>query len=922
MTKFNTTNSNLFNNKNKEFVPDWMEKIADIEIKEKNSLDIDFEKRGSFADQTQVYRTELNAEPRYLDKYNQNKIMVDAKVSLAKFLTGKKYKVVNSDVNSNNVSLSVEINNVSANFNFPFEVEGNKLKKCATFYINDSEYPFSSAGLRDSIEDIKNGTLKKATITRNMDNGYVINREEIIRRYNGSLRKATDKINELLKDGTIVGVGSNSYGTFYSVDELFPQEEKSHSLPEKLAEFHFSPNTEHIAPNEYKSSDYLKIEASKVIKKYFDKFSLGKSHRDDNKLQIKAQIMNNKGITQDVVFDFDIDNEKLVGEPSVHYNNKYMTVEGMLEKINETQNEVLNRFANNYIFDAKIGGKYILTKKEIENKLFKVAQVTNIDGLVNEWISRGLVQPINSETVATNKTFSELVNLSKLSSISDYELEEINLYERKFGQDILLDTDSDKLNEHYADLTEVEASREQKIFNINNYISKRIKNYKIASISSKGTNKYKISIDLLNKSTGTRHTIPLEVNLENSKIISCYANIGSNKVELEELLENFAKNKILSLYLQNKKENLNAGPILITEKGIKNKLSKVITASKVQDVLNDWISSGKMTRLDEEHLASDHSFQELLATVDDGNMISIGEMEERGYQERYFGKKIKVKTDERTNDTGSREVDDVWSEERKVVACSDKISKIFKEYDVLFVDEDDDKFFVSAKVKNPSNGIKLKLRFSFNNAEGKVGDMISVSDYSETVSVDKIANLLEKHTSDASNQYRQYNKVNDRSYNVIIGKNNLQDKLKVVATKSNISSIVDYFVDKGYLKPIDSRSYASTFTIGELVSVASDKFNIKQAIEEMKLSKKEEHQIQLPEKYELNNDTRELKETTREIDQKLASVKEKLVTYTYKAAKDKKITMSKCGQFLHNLENAKTVQDLEKVSKELKNYYK
>jgi hypothetical protein len=165
MTKFNTTNSNLFSNNNKQNVPDWMSELSEIESKEKKPLDIDFDKRGVFAEKTTVYREELNAEPRYLDKYNKNKMIVDAKIMLSKFLIGKKYNVGDLSVVGDNISLSVEISDVPAQFNFPFQVSGTKLQKTSTFYVNDVEYPFSSAGFGECLSDLKSGTLKKTAIS-------------------------------------------------------------------------------------------------------------------------------------------------------------------------------------------------------------------------------------------------------------------------------------------------------------------------------------------------------------------------------------------------------------------------------------------------------------------------------------------------------------------------------------------------------------------------------------------------------------------------------------------------------------------------------------------------------------------------------------------------------------------------------------
>jgi len=924
MGKFNTTNLNLFNKNNKEVIPQWMENIVDgIDFKEKEVQELDVEKRGVFAEKVQVYRPELTADPRYLQQYGDSRAELDAKITLSKVLSGKHYKVVESNSSGGFVSLSVQIDNVAANFNFPFEVNGMKLEKSATFYANDSEYPFSKAGLNECLSDIKSGIVKKSSISKSIDKTYVINREEIIRRYNGSLRKATDKINDLLKSGTIVGVGSNSYGTVFNIEELFPQEEKE-APQERLAEFHFAPNQEHVETNEYKTENYLKIEASKILRNHFKDFSIENSKRNENKLLVDATVLDNFGVRTQASIEFPIEGEKLSSFAVVKYDEKFSTLEKMASNLNSNKNKAIDEFSKKNNVEKRMNEKYILTKKDIESKLFKIINQSSVNSVIDGWITNGQISPINSKSYATNKTFTELLSNIDTDVLSDEEIQKISLSQKHFGNDIEVETDIIKPNYKTKDIGEIESSNEARLFNANSYISRHLKNYKLASYVVKNNDTYQLNIDLINKKTGTRHSIPVDVSFENAKVLSCTANVSGKVVSLEKLLNAFSSNKVLSFYLQDKVGNLSAGPIVVTEAGLRNKLSKIITSSKIDSVLDNWIERGRVDRLDEEHLASQYSLQELLSELDDEHLITDKELDDMQYQQNHFGKQIKVKTDDKMNDTGVRQAEDVWSTERKETSCYDKISKLFKESKILYTEESDkeDKIVVHSNVRNPMSGDKLNLSFTFNLLDGgKVGEILEVSDQDEVVSVDKLTNILEKHTSKEVMEYTKHNKVSKFSHNSLINDKNLQNKLQSVAKKENIPSIIKKLVNDGVLNPINSTTYASNLTTSEIVSISSSSLDVDGAKEEASMSKRSEHKFHIDEKRVEDSDTREIKKTTREIDEKLSKVKERLVVATYQAANKRKITANKCGDILQKLENSKTVKDLEKVSKELESYF-
>ena len=93
VSKFGTTSSNLFNNKIDAKVPNWMSNLcedADRYINDK-TVDIEFDNKiGAFAANKINQRENLDATPRdTVAGLNNQKLMIDSKIELAKFLNNK-----------------------------------------------------------------------------------------------------------------------------------------------------------------------------------------------------------------------------------------------------------------------------------------------------------------------------------------------------------------------------------------------------------------------------------------------------------------------------------------------------------------------------------------------------------------------------------------------------------------------------------------------------------------------------------------------------------------------------------------------------------------------------------------------------------------------------------------------------------------
>lgn len=928
MTKFNTTSSSLFKKQNSEHIPEWMENIADNLMIKDHNVEFEAEKRGVFAEMQTVYRAEMNADPRYLaQNYDDTRLVSEAKVKLAKFLSGKYYKVANATTGIDFVNLEVKLDSVPAVFYFPFEVKDSKLTNTASFNANEGEYPFSKAGLNECLSDIKNGIVKAAAPAEAIGKYFTITREEIVRRFNGSLREATDKINQLLSEGSIIGAGSNTYATFIDVNSLFPQMQKQ-AGEERLPEFHYVNNTEHVAADQVKSANNLSLEASKILSEYFADFLMDSTVRDNKELLVKATILGGNGTRTKVDFSFAIENEKLKGIKIAEVDNNRMTVDQLLQFIGNVDNTALSRYLSTKQASKHIYSGIVLTKKDIKAKLFKVVESSKVDSLINEWVYSGMLTPVNSTTFATKNSFEELLASSNIDTLSDEDIQQIETAERHFGEGLDIDTTTAKPEDEIREIEDL-GNEQNRLVSANNFINRHLKQYKVASFIQKGSNSYEINIEFINKSTGTRHKVPFNVEFDGSKVFKCTASINGKNVAIQKLTELFSSNKVLSLYLQDNKNSLTAGPIVISTANMKRKLASVVTASKVEEVVKNWINNKSVTKLDENTLASEHSFEELLSTVPDEDILSIEEQEVVNYQTKTFGKNIKVKTDGHVDDTGTREIEEQeWTGDKKRVHVSNELGKMFKDFTILNEEENNDGYFATAAVRNPIGGVSVDLTFKLAKSEGKLNNIVAVShkDHSE-VSINQIVDLFEKCASEASKHYATHNKVANRGYSSnLISKTNLTNQLKVVASESNIPSVIDGLIAKGFLTPVNSVTFASNVTVAELINVAasteSDKISVKDGKEQISLSKRDNHLISLNDNHIEDVDSRQLNSTVRELSSQMIDAKDKLSIAVRKAESCKKITSRKSEALLSELEDSKTAQDLEKVAKVLKSYLK
>lgn len=916
MGKFRTTSSSLFNKSNNNQVPDWMVNLTEnLEIKDKKVEFAPEQPKGAFAQMQSVYRPEGDASLRKVaHSYHETKLIADSKIELAKFLTGKYYKVKNAYAGTSGVTLEVHIDGVASQFQFPYEVRNGKLATASLFFGNEGEYPFSKAGFEECLLDIKTNKTKTPKVVEAVGKTFLINREEIVRRFNGSLRQATDRINELLGNGVIVGAGSNVYASFHDVDQLFPQMEKE-AAEERMAEFHQVPNQEHVAPNEYRAANVLSIDASKILSKHFSDFIINASTRDGNELLVKATVLNNSNIRSTVDFSFGIEAEKVTDVKVAEVNDKRMSLSQLIDYLNEG-NDVLSQYSKHHkVASKKIYDNIVFTRKDVKERLGKVIAASKVDRVIDSWVAKSLVTPINSTTFTTSHTFEELLAKTKVAKVlTAEEISEIQSYERYFGEGLNVERDEKEILERVREATDAEISDETKLASLQNTLSRQFRNFTISNFR-KEASIYKA--DLLFVNDGVRNRVEVTANFEDrSPIVT--ALISNRQITIDKLAQAFERSPLLNAYLTNSNSNLVAQRAVMNIDSISRKLASIVGENEVENVIKSWLNNNLLINLGENKYASEHSFEELLQ-LSNVAAISESELSQRiAKQKRDRG--MEVRSNHLT-DTGVREAEESWSPERMTIHASQKIGSMFKDYELTNVTLSDNSYTIEARIVNPINGLKNKLKFTFSMVNGLPKELSSVANDTQTVKPEEIINLLET-TDEAVKQFANLNSVSQRSYSNIINRSRLESQLKTVASAENVSNLVNFLVESKILNSISANEFTSDKSMSEIVAYLSQqaKTNVEEGKEQLGLSGRNEHRLDLRGQHVTDTDTRALEAKELKLSPQMEKVQANLEKAVIIAEKAKKITANKSALLKAALSEAKSEKDLDAVTKELRKY--
>lgn len=918
MGKFRTTSSSLFNNNSNNQVPDWMANLTEnLEMKDRKVEYVTEQPKGAFAQSQTVYRPEGDASLRKVaHNYHETKLIADSKIELAKFLTGKYYRVKNAYAGTNQVSLDVIVDGVPSQFQFTYEVRNGKLATASTFFGNDGDYPFSKAGFEECLYDIKSNKTKAPKVVEAVGKTFLINREEIVRRFNGSLRQATDRINQLLSEGVIVGAGSNAYASFNDVDQLFPQMQKE-AAEERMAEFHQVPNQEHVAPNEYRSSNVLSIEASKILSQHFNDFVVNNSVRDGNELLVKATVLNNSNVRNTVDFSFNIEAEKITTVKVAEVNDKRMSLSQLKDYLNDG-GDILSQYSKHHkVASKKMYDNIVFTRKDVKERLAKVITSSKIERVIDSWVARNLVTPINSTTFTTGHTFEELLSKTKVAKVlTAEEVEQIESFEKHFGEGLGIERDEKEILERVRESNQIDSSDDLKLASLQNTLSKQFKNFTISSFRKEAL-VYKADLNFV--SSGVRNKVSITVDF-NDKFPMVTASVSNKEVTLDKLAQAFERSSLLNAYLTNSKGNLVANRSILNVDVVARKLASIVGENEVENVIKSWLNNNLLVNLGENKYASEHSFEELLQ-LSNVTAISESELSNRiAKQKRDRGMEVRSN---HVNDTGTREAEENWSPERMTIHAAQKISSMFKDYELLNVELSDSSYVVEARIVNPLNGLKNKLSFNFSMNNGLPKELVSVANDQDEVKPEEIISLLETK-DEAVQQFATLNSVSKRSYNNVINRNRLENQLKTVASAEHVTNLINYLVESNIITSISSNEFASNKSMSEIVAHLSQqaKTNVEEGKEQLGLSGRNEHKLDLRGQHVQDTDNRVLEAKELALSPQMKNVQAKLEKAVLVAEKAKKITTNKSTLLRVALSEAKTEKDLDAVTKELRKYLK
>lgn len=775
--RYNTTSSPLFSNKCPNKIPAWMKQLDQFKANKQDAINIDFQKLASFADAPKVSRDnrDYNSKP-VNNKITGERLKVAAKVELAKFLSGKYYNT-NAQGTDNNVELVTKISNIPATFSFKYACKNGKVigDKQFTIKLADGtfgEYPFSQAGLTECLDDIKTGNVKTGELAESYQ-AYTITLEEILRRFNGDQRAAMDRVRELVASQDIIGVESNTFASVYSMDSLFPQMKKEGSA-DKAPTFEFMPNKEHVAANPNSSGAKLLIEASKLLHNFFSDFKINSSNRHDDILTVNAMVDNN-GINNTINFNFEIEDDKVKHIASCDLNGNIISLQKLLDNLNKTN--ILTAYLKNNTSKSKIYNGIILTTKDINNKLFKIASKDTIDSIITNWAERKLIQRIASNKFVTKLSFLDLLNNVNAELLSKDEKERLNDNIKRITADInrIKQDDTGIRNDK-----ELMYSKSIRLANLYNHIHNSLDKFKLLEANDDCT-----KLTLMNYSERAPEKVTVAANFKGNTCISA------------DIIRPNMKSIALNLYKQANKHNVFAKSIFSeamlkrTITGIFKDTNRIVSLIKKKFNLID---------IGNNFYASDIPLSSIINVLEQAKNITAMNDDERKEllaARAYFGKKLQA---EYINDTGIRN-DKEWAYSKSIRLANiyHSLSKKFKAFLIKNVNDECTNVSIIEKTPIGDNEYKVIIEYNDNQPE--------IITYLNTKNADE---------REIIKCYKQENTNNLKLAKSVFSKNIVKNALKSLVPIDKIDNAVNIVCAKA--KDIGNGFYASNEPLVYLIN--------------------------------------------------------------------------------------------------------
>ena len=801
MSKLSTTSSSLFTKQNKAKIPAWM-KDVEWEENEKEALPIDFDSKGLFAEKTAINRDMHDGTLREVTaNLNTSSLQILAKIELAKFLSGKYYNTTAS-VDGNKVIFKTAISNVPADFEFVFINKNGHLNKTATFSIDTkterAEYPFSAAGLDECLNDIKTGSVKSEKLAP-AGNPTTITLAEIVRRFNGDTRAAMDAARKRVKEGNIVGVGSNTYASFYSMDTMFPLLEKKEKCPKKQAAAEFVKNTEHVAAVTHTSAQVLSIDASKTLAKLFDDFIIENSMRDNNELLIKAKVLTKSGKNETIDFSFGIQNDKVDSIRFAEMNNHRYSIDQVLNNVIGSSNVLDEYLANNKKTAKRIYRGIVITAKEFHNKLAGVVSKQTTNKIINNLLERNIIEEINSTTFSTTHSFEDLLASVNTKLLTKEEKENVKEFSKKIASNI------DRLEQEDTGIR-------------NDNELQYSKSIRLASIYNKLSTRFDEKFTINNISDDcTTFDIGYYDGYKNDTI-TCEASFNNNEVKELKYDKQHESIQAVQMYMEdnlNKTASLRLAKSVFSKATLKSILLRSFKEQDVNNIANTIIASKQFSieEIGNNLFASKMPLANIIYTIEKNNiakpMTGKEKLEVTAQKNRKNSDLDRINID----DTGFRnDVERTFSESIRLANAYNRLANVLKNFKITDHTPD----CTAINIMNFENGIKTNMKCTASFVDNTIKDMKLKSDDNK-VGIDVI---------------KLYNE--DFSGNKVYAKSVFSDKMlkKALASSfgtNDINKLASMIVtsNKFGVKELTDSLYASNSPLSDIIYTLAKCVDIK-----------------------------------------------------------------------------------------------
>jgi hypothetical protein len=655
--------------------------------------------------------------------------------------------------------------------------------------------------------------------------------------------------------------------------------------------------------DEMESSDQLRlVNLNNYITRHFKNFVV-----DANKESMKLTFVDPKSGTHNSI------------NIKANYDgNKVSKVEALIDNQLISLDKLSGMFKQSTILTAYLqdnlpnvtASNIIISSDDIKKRLSTFMDNTEIMNIIDNWYEQHLIKEIGSDKYASNYSLEELLSNTVAKLLSNEDQKEVLIAKQYFG-------DGSKLVRQAAEDTgvrEVEeyVTNETLVNSANNFLSKYFNNFKPLGLKF-GDGFVNYSVELFDDNTGLKSAVNFSFNVDGNTITACKANLNGQEVKIENVIKAFAMNEALSKYLELNPGKRKNAPMIMTVGNLRRKMASVTNAglNEIEDVITNWEKIGRIDRIALNLFASQCTFEQLIS-MSNIKPLSDDEIKEKiARAQRDKGLQV---TSAHIQDQNARPIIETWSPERMLIHAKTQINKFAKDFDILNFELNEDLFTITARIVNPTKGIREKITLSFNNNNGRL------EEYSKE-KVEEIYDKLSESNDEALTQYMQHNAVNQRQYKNLISKTQLHNKLASVIDVNQLDQITDSLVQYQILNPLNSSTFASDYSIAEIVTHLSRFGNtdLQSAKDLRSISKRNDDSIQIDAKRTMDNDTRQL-EVTECLSPNMINLKSKIQATAEKACNQKVITANKLNQITNLLSQAKNEIDLEIAWKELKKY--